>query len=437
MNDNAYRERYAVNAGPKRTVIGLVIYVVRPGDSVYSIARAHGVTPESVIRTNRLANPAQLVVGQALLLPVQGYEYTVRSGDTVYSIARATGASQASIFRANPQIPQSGALSPGQVLIIPAPEPKLGTIEVNGYIFPGSNEQVVRDALPSLTYLSVFSHEVAADGTLSTVDDAKWIAMARAARVAPIMVVANIRPSGGFSSDIAGAVLATPETRSKLIDIIASTMQRKNYYGVNMDLEYIRPEDRENYNQFLRELSARLGQLGAPLLTAVAPKVSATQQGLLYEAHDYPVHGEVANRVILMTYEWGYLAGPPQAVAPLDQVRRVLEYAVTAIPPQKILMGVPNYGYDWTLPYRRGTLATTFSNVEAVNRAFRNNAEIQFDQTAQSPFFNYTDAQGRQHVVWFEDVRSLRQKFLLVHELGLAGISYWTIERPFPQNLAL
>ena len=112
----------------------------------------------------------------------------------------------------------------------------------------------------------------------------------------------------------------------------------------------------------------------------------------------------------------------------------MLQYAVSVIPSKKILMGIPNYGYDWTLPFVRCTLAKTFSNIEAPRRAFRNKAEIRFDADAQSPYFTYYDENKKQHIVWFDDVRSIRSKLLLVNEYGLAGISFWTAERPFPQG---
>jgi spore germination protein len=134
-----------------------------------------------------------------------------------------------------------------------------------------------------------------------------------------------------------------------------------------------------------------------------------------------------------MTYEWGYTFGPAQAVAPLNQVRRVITYAVTAIPPQKILMGIPNYGYDWTLPFVQGSAARVVSNVEAVEQAARVGANIEFDVLAQSPHYFYYSA-GKRHEVWFEDARSIRSKLLLVNQFNLGGISYWTINRPFPQN---
>ncbi|MPN59015.1 Spore germination protein YaaH [bioreactor metagenome] len=138
---------------------------------------------------------------------------------------------------------------------------------------------------------------------------------------------------------------------------------------------------------------------------------------------------------MLMTYEWGYTYGPPMAVAPLDQVRRVLDFGVTQIPRSKILMGIPNYGYDWTLPYVEGeSMAENISIPEAMARAERVGATIQYDETAQSPYYEYTDAQGREHIVWFEDARSMRAKLELVNEYGLAGVGFWTIMDPWPSG---
>jgi spore germination protein len=415
----------------------MIVYVIKPGDSIYSIAKQYNVTPEALISTNQLANPTQLIVGQSLVVPQGQRIYSVRPGDTVSSIARQSGVTPDSIMGENPDIDAGANIYPGQIIVIPPPGRQQITIEVNGYSFPASNMAVVTPALPSLTYLSIFSYQVSADGSLNTIDDNKWIALSRNNNVAPVMVITNIRATGGFDSDIAHSVLTNEQAQTKLINNVAALMQQKTYFALNIDFEYIYPYDRQSYNQFLVRITDRMHSMGYMVMTAVAPKLSANQTGLLYEAHDYPAHGATVDRVILMTYEWGYLAGPPQAVAPLNQVRKVLDYAVTAIPRSKILMGIPNYGYDWVLPYVKGTTATTFSNVEAVARAGRNHADIKYDAVAQSPYYNYYDDQKRQHIVWFEDARSIVQKLNLVEEYRLAGISYWTIEKPFPQNLVV
>lgn len=147
--------------------------------------------------------------------------------------------------------------------------------------------------------------------------------------------------------------------------------------------------------------------------------------------------GEAADSVLLMTYEWGYTYGPPMAVAPVNQVRRVVEYAVTRIDPAKIDLGIPNYGYDWTLPFVQGSSrATTVSNLEAVRIAVEAGVPIQFDEVAMSPFFQY-EKEGRLHEVWFEDVRSYQAKFALLPEYGLRGMGYWQIMRFFRPNWLL
>lgn len=123
------------------------------------------------------------------------------------------------------------------------------------------------------------------------------------------------------------------------------------------------------------------------------------------------------------------------AVAPLPNVREVLNYAVTEIPREKIYLGIPNYGYDWPLPFVEGrTRARSLSNQEAVEMAVRYGAEIQFDETAQSPWFNYAAPDGTAHVVWFEDARSMSAKLRLIEEYGLYGAGYWNLMRPYPQG---
>ncbi|MHB1393801.1 MAG: LysM peptidoglycan-binding domain-containing protein [Clostridia bacterium] len=410
----------------------MVIHVVKAGDSLYSISRRYGVPVAKIASDNELDISKSLVIGQTIVVMVGTRQHTVKAGESLFSIARQYGTTVAAIQAAN-RITNPAAISPGMVLTIPSGEGKLGTIEVNGYTFPTIKMDVLRKTLPYLTYLSIFSYEVKPDGSIGTLNDGPLIAAARAARVAPIMVISNIQ-EGGFNSDLARTILTNEQVQNTLIANVISNLRTKNYSGLDVDFEYIYPENRENYNNFLRKLSRQLKPLGYTLATAVAPKTSAEQTGLLYEAHDYPVHGALVDHVILMTYEWGHTYGPPMAVAPIDQVRRVLNYAVSAIPRQKILMGIPNYGYDWIIPYVPGSKATTLSNTAAIDLARREGAVIKYDMKSQAPFFNYFDANGKEHIVWFDDARSIEAKMRLLNQYSLGGASYWTIGRYFPQN---
>ena len=364
------------------------IYIVRPGDSLYSVARRFGTNESRLAEINQLSDPSRLAIGMSLVIP--GGEEAAR-----------------------------------------------GSIEVNAYDYPNVSSEVLEETNPYLTYLCPFCYSARADGSLSGTDDERLISIARSGQTAPLMVVTNLSESSGFSSDIAHSLLTDEAAQSALLENITAVLREKNYYGLNINFEYIYPFDRDSYSQFVARAAERMHALGYPVSTALAPKESAEQGGLLYTAHDYEAHGRYADRVVLMTYEWGYTYGPPMAVAPIPSVRRVLDYAVTVIPREKIFMGVPTYGYDWPLPYTPGTtMARSLSNPEAVALALTYGAEIQFDPTAEAPYFVYTAA-GVAHKVWFEDARSIAAKLELVGEYRFRGIGYWNLDRPFPQNWSL
>ncbi len=361
-------------------------------------------------------------------------EYLVQQGDTLYSISREFGITPALILLANPFITDPAELYPGTVLNIPENPRDAMLISVNGYAFPTIDMDVLRRTLPYLTFLSIFSYQVLANGNLTPIDDTDLIVEAREANVAPLMVITNIAEEGSFSSDLAHTILTDNEVQNTLLNIVVNTLKSKNYYGLDVDFEYIFPADGPAYVRFLEKVVARLQPLGYIVTTALAPKINAEQQGLLYEAHNYEAIGALVDHVILMTYEWGHTYGPPMAVSPANQVRRVLEYATKAIEPEKILMGMPNYGYDWTLPYVQGRAARSISFAQARELAEEHNAQIQFDPQAQAPYFFYEDEGGVRHVVWFDNRRSLRARYELVDEFGLGGVSFWTINRFTPET---
>lgn len=408
-------------------------YVVTPGDNLWEIAQRYGVTVEELAQANNITNPSLIFVGEMLEIPY--FTHVVQVGEFLWGIAQQYGVPVNQIVDAN-NITNPSYIYPGQRLRIPTTIKP--TIEVNTYITQ-LNEQGRREVLglgSDFTYLSPFMYSMQGDGTITELQESQVLEAARATNTSPLLVLTNFT-DGEFNSDLAATILRSPELLETLITNILEKIRAKGYTGINVDLEYVYPEDRENFNAFLRRLVARFHPEGLLVCTALAPKDSADQEGLLYEAHDYEAHGNIVDFVIIMTYEWGWAGGEPWAIAPVNEVREVLDYAVTVIPRDKILMGVPLYGRDWEIPWQEGTFATTISPKAAVQLAAQYGVAIQYNETYQSPFFRYVDESGQEHEVWFEDARSVQAKYDTVKDYNLRGISYWVLGNPFPENWAV
>lgn len=367
------------------------IYVVKEGDSVDSIAESYGISASSIIFNNQLAYPYPLAIGQALLL--------------------STESSSAPSYSAY----------------------------VNGYAYPFIRQEVLDETLQYLTSLSVFSYGFTTEGELMPpeLNDTFMIQSALDTGVRPVLTLTPFGADGNFNNFLISTLVNNEAVKSNLLSNLLSTLSEKGFQGLDIDFEYILPEDRIPFANFVADARDYLSPYGYPVSVALAPKTSDSQGGLLYAGKDYRLLGEAADSVLLMTYEWGYTYGPPMAVAPINKVREVVDYAITRIPPSKIDLGIPNYGYDWTLPYVRGTSAAkTISNLEAVQIAIDTGSVIQFDETAMSPFFRY-EKDGLLHEVWFEDVRSYKEKFSLLPLYSLRGMGYWQIMRFFRPNWLL
>ena len=410
----------------------MILHTVRAGETLFSIAGRYGVPARLLGLCNGVLEQS-LVVGQCLVVLFPLRIHTVRAGETLYSIARSYGVTVDRLWRNN--IWLSGRSSPavGQSIVIAWRQERQGALEAGGYAYPFVDRLLLRQELPYLSLLMPFTYGITAEGGLVELDDGGLLALAREYGVAPWLHLSTLTEEGGFSSERASAVLRDQEAQQRLLAAVAARVESLGYAGADVDFEFIPAEDAGRYAAFLSALRARLSP--RPLLAALAPKTFAEQKGLLYEGHDYGAVAAAADRVLLMTYEWGYTYGPPMAVAPLPKVREVLDYALTEMAAGKIYVGVPNYGYDWPLPFEQGvTKARSIGNAEAVDLARRYGAEISYDETAQAPYFRYTGEDGRAHEVWCEDARSIRAKLELAAGAGCRGVLYWNLMRAFPQN---
>ena len=374
------------------------IYVVKENDTIDKIGEAFRVSPFLLAWANQIEPPYRLAVGQALFIPD-------KAGNSPESVGQ----------------PESMG-------------PSRREITLGGYAYPWIEQSILEEITPFLTEISVFSYGFTEEGELvppQEPGERRILEMAALQNVVPALVLTPLGADGHFNNHLVTAAVQDMEVQQRLIRAVWAAVQEKGYRVVNVDFEYVLAEDRQAFADFVRRLRILLNLYGIRVTVALAPKTSDSQPGLLYEGMDYAALGEAANGVFLMTYEWGYTYGVNMPVAPIDQVRRVAEYALTRIPREKIILGIPNYGYDWPLPYVRGTTkAQSIGYTDAIRLAVDHGVPIHYDETAQSPWFRYWQY-GIQHEVWFEDIRSLKAKFDLMDELGLPGAGYWQLMRLF------
>ncbi len=380
-------------------------------------------------------------MGQALVIPIVGSFYYVQPGDSLWSIGQRLGINYVTLAQVNGINPNQ-PLAVGMRLYIPQP-PKTRA-ETLAYLEPrGTSVSEVlldqaREAGPYLTYLALFSYEARRDGTLRIPPSQGVPQITDDTGASLAMVVTNLE-NFSFSGELARDIFQSTAVQDLLFDnILAEANKLGDVKDIHFDFENLPGDQREAYNNFLRRAVEKFHAQGYTVSTALAPKTSASDRGPWTAGHDYRAHGEIVDFVLLMTYEWGYSAGPPMAVSPLPEVEEVVKYAVSEIPAGKIMLGQNLYGYDWTLPFvQGGPIAEALSPQRAIETAKRYNAAIQYDWRAQAPFFEYYDEQGRAHIVWFEDARSIQAKSHLVTQYNLRGIGYWQLVLPFPQNWLL
>jgi len=404
----------------------LFIHTVQSGESLFSISGMYHIAMEQLRSVNGLET-TNIVPGQALLIPL--YIYTVQPGDSLTGIANKALVSLDQLRAANPSV-NPYLLQPGMQIMIP---------DISNYVASTFSYYVIRspeldaflinDFAPYSTYFSIFDYRIGPNGEFANnLNDLTAIEAAWRNRVAPLATITNLVPEG-FSTDLVHQALNNPASRTNLVNNIYNLVSRKGYGGVNIDFERVGAEDRDLLTGFLLQLKSRLEPEGYVLTIAVPAK---TSEGIPWlEGYDYGGIGAVVDSMFIMAYDWHHAASEPGPVAPITEVQRTIEFAMERVPRNKIILGVPLYGYDWIIPYRPGTAATALSNQNAINTAMRHQSPIQYSEEFKTPFYRYRDESGQTHEVWFEDVRSISEKMRLVRAYNLQGIGAWQLTLGF------
>ncbi|MBS4216470.1 MULTISPECIES: glycosyl hydrolase family 18 protein [Neobacillus] len=411
----------------------MTVHVVQTGEDLWAISNKYNVPIESILNLNGLVSASVVVPGLALYLPDNLPHirfYRIKAGDQIGNLAFQFHTDPASILAANPGI-HPNQLRIGQIIHIPSPL-KLQMAAL-GFIVPSSesaNLTALNSVAGQLSYLAIVAYSFTDEGfAYRELEDAALVARSKQLNIKPLLMIRNFT-SAGFSPDLAGRILENQQFRRNLVASILNLARQRGYGGVSIDFEFIPPERRRDFISFLTELKRGLGDL--VLHVNVHAKTEDIPTNRIIGAYDYAAIGRVADMVAVMTIDYGYPGGPPDPIAPITWLEQVIQYSITQIPPRKLQMAIALYGYDKAV---RTNATKAMSVLAAQNRAISTGSPIQIDLFAKSPWYRYWRG-VEERIVWFEDIRSLIEKYRLLDIYQLAGTTFWQITLPFPQNWA-
>ncbi|PET55534.1 glycoside hydrolase [Bacillus sp. AFS001701] len=359
---------------------------------------------------------------------IPGSSYYVRENETLWEIAYRNSISVKQLKFKNKLT--NDYIIPGQKLFIPALSKK--KIWTGTYFIPKNNKSniwMLDHYKKTLTSIFIFEYHPTKQGNLINENGAIKQAWKRG--ITPYATLTNISDKG-FDPNLLHSLISNKILRKKLIKNIYTLLDRNILKGINLDLEMVKPADRVYFKQFVKELSVTLHRSKMELLIAMPPK-EADNIPSYYSAYDYKTFGKYVDKMFLMAYNWHWPSSTSGPIAPIPNVKKSLQYAITVVPRSKLLLGIPQYAYDWPIAgeIQKGI---AYSTQNAINMYKKYESQVYYDREASAPAFRYIDKYGTPHEVWFEDPRSLIAKFHLVKDFNLAGLGCWHIGITMPQT---
>lgn len=426
----------------------LVSYTVIPGDSLFKIAQKYYTTVEQLKTQNGLSSDS-IYAGQVLTIPDSGSVpggqiHVVAQGESLFLIAQRYKTSVAELKRLNHLT--GDFIYVGQKLMVGevSTQPPVGQERPEAFIvayyteeegnLPSSSWSTLAH-MQSLTWVAPFWFRLnqynAADiekaDKFTDTQVRQLVSTSHAKGVLVLPVIHNFLYSDKtLTKDLVTQMISTPESRATCINNIISLIRYYGFDGVNMDFEGVRVSDRDNLSVFYQELGDRLRARGYVFSVAVPAKSSDSMHITWSAPYDYRAIGQAADKVVLMMYnEHGYPGSGAGPVSSIGFNRGVIDYALTQMPSEKIILAEPVFGFDFNLETGRYSY---LSHELAMQRVRDFKAIPVFDQASQTPYFTYTDpGTGQRHEVWYENFSSLKSKLDLIRQYRLAGVALWRL----------
>lgn len=401
----------------------MIIHVVKHGESIDSIANHYDVSPKSLRIYNNLTDSDSLVIGEALIILIPEITYIVKEGDSLSQIADACGTTVIELLRINPQLSDSQFIYAGDEIVISFGDKKERTMVTNGFAYPFIDKSTLKKTLPYLTYVTIYSYTVTANGDLNTLDDEDIIKLAKVYGTEPIMMITPASNNNEEAMKVVDSLISNITIEDRFINQVLLTLEKKGYSGVCFHTPYIHPTYRENYRRHAIKMLDRI--------TSAGYKVMDTYENPIL-GFDYKFMTEDLSGITLIAYEFGYSEGLSLGTTCMESYQRIISDFTKMVPSDKVSFGLPVQGYVYKLPFIPGdSQGMAISYRAAIELAAQNDAQITYDPLNNSVYFYYY--LGDEYLVRFWDVRSYDVFFKLVPEFDLQGVGIWNIMRWFPQ----
>jgi spore germination protein YaaH len=332
----------------------------------------------------------------ANLAPSSEYSITVVAVDSLGAISEAT---PPLVVRTAEPTPTSGT---AQAFLLASTDQSFDDLQAHyqqvGVVYP--------------TY-----YECGAGGEVTGKDDPLVTGWAEARRI-EVMPRLNCQ-----SASREAQILNNPQTRTTLIENLASLCRTYGYQGIQIDFEGAEPSERNPFTAFITALAEKLHAQGEKLSTIVTAKYYNIQTGRA-AMYDDAALSAVSDYIFVLDWGIHWTTSAPGSIDEYTWFKRVAEYTATMPNLNKFVLGMPMYGIDWAGSGGSGDPGTPleYEQIIALTSVF--GALPEWDATAVSPHFSYNDGSGVHHEVWYTDRQSIGARAELAAALGLK-IGLW------------
>ena len=289
------------------------------------------------------------------------------------------------------------------------------------------NPYRLREALryTAIDSVGVDVYTVARDGSIVSYEDkSAFVSLAHNSGLKVFATIANIGAKGDFDRSVLALIFSSPENLSNHISHLVELAENAGYDGIDIDYESLKASDRDTFSGFIEQLAQALHEAGKQLSIAVHAKESEPGDWDGAQAEDWRRIGAVVDEFRVMTYDYSGSWSSPGPVAPLSWMNRIIGFAETVVPSNKVWMGIPFYGYDW---HNKTADAVTPLDVQRLLQRYH--PAVTHDASSEA-LFRYRGAHHIRHTVYYQDASSIAAKLRLLTKRhpNIAGIAIWNLD---------